>query len=287
MKKSMNENETIKVFSPAKVNLFLKVISKRDDGYHNIVSIVDPISIFDIITLKAINDDLIIVEDDKSMLPKGDGNTVYTAAKALKEFYNIKKGAHIFVQKNIPMGSGLGGPSSNAVSTIKGLINLWHIKTRKEELFEIVKKIGADCPLFLYGKPCKIEGIGEIIKPVEIPKLIYVIVYPDKSLSTKEVYKRVKIVLTKEKNDIKLSDKFKTVRDVIDILHNDLEKAAIDMLPDIKNIKENFIEAGALGSIMSGSGSSVFGIFDSMEKAHMAKKTLSNLGNIFVAKSLN
>ncbi|HOP86186.1 MAG TPA: 4-(cytidine 5'-diphospho)-2-C-methyl-D-erythritol kinase [Syntrophorhabdaceae bacterium] len=282
-----NNNESIKILSPAKVNLFLKVISKRDDGYHNIVSIVDIITLYDRITIKPLPDDRIVVEDDKSILPKDNSNTVYRAANMLKERYSIKKGAFIFVEKNIPIGSGLGGPSSNAVSTIKGLFNLWNLNADKEELFELVKKIGADCPLFLYGKPCRMEGIGDVITPVEIPKLIYVIVYPKKALSTKDVYNKVKIVLTKNKNDIKLIEKFKTTEDVIKILHNDLEKAAIDMFPELKSIKEILIKEGAMGSIMSGSGSSVFGIFDDIEKAKRAMKNLDNLGSIFFATSLN
>jgi len=279
-------NESIKILSPAKVNLFLKVVSRRDDGYHNIVSIVDLITLYDKITIKSLPYEEIIVEDDKSILPKDNSNTIYRAAKMLKERYGIKKGAFIFVEKNIPIGSGLGGPSSNAVSTIKGLVDLWNINVDGEGLFELVKKIGADCPLFLYGKPCKMEGIGDIITPVEIPKLIYVIVYPKKVLSTKDVYNKVKIVLTKNKNDIKLNEKFKTTEDVIKILHNDLEKAAIDMFPELKSIKEVLIREGAMGSVMSGSGSSVFGIFEDMEKAKRAMKNLDNLGSIFFATSL-
>jgi len=279
-------NESIKILSPAKVNLFLKVVSRRDDGYHNIVSIVDLITLYDKITIKSLPYEKIIVEDDKSILPKDNSNTIYRAAKMLKERYGIKKGAFIFVEKNIPIGSGLGGPSSNAVSTIKGLVDLWNINVDGEGLFELVKKIGADCPLFLYGKPCKMEGIGDIITPVEIPKLIYVIVYPKKVLSTKDVYNKVKIVLTKNKNDIKLNEKFKTTEDVIKILHNDLEKAAIDMFPELKSIKEVLIREGAMGSVMSGSGSSVFGIFEDMEKAKRAMKNLDNLGSIFFATSL-
>ncbi|MCX7965791.1 MAG: 4-(cytidine 5'-diphospho)-2-C-methyl-D-erythritol kinase [Syntrophorhabdaceae bacterium] len=281
-----NSNKIAEILSPAKVNLFLKVISKRDDGYHNIVSIVDLISLYDKLILKVLPEDTIFVEDNKSILPKGTNNTIYKAAALLKEKYGIKKGVHIVVEKNIPVGSGLGGPSSNAVSTIKGLVGLWDIKAEKEDLFELVRKVGADCPLFLYGKPCKIEGIGEIITPIELPKLIYVIVYPDKILSTKDVYEKIKIVLTKKENDIKLSVKFKNIKDVIEVLHNDLEKAAIDMLPEIKNIKENLLKAGAMGSLMSGSGSSVFGIFDDIHKAYMAKYKLRSLGNIFIVKSL-
>ncbi|MCX8109673.1 MAG: 4-(cytidine 5'-diphospho)-2-C-methyl-D-erythritol kinase [Syntrophorhabdaceae bacterium] len=276
----------ITISSPAKVNLFLKVIGKRADGYHNIVSIVDLVSIFDRITVKSLEEDAVIVNDDRGILPDGMANTIFKAAMLLKERYNIKSGADIFIEKNIPIGSGLGGPSSNGVATIKALIEHWGIEAQNNELFEIAKRIGADCPLFLYGRTCIIEGIGEIITPVELPELNYVIIYPERPLSTKDVYESLKIVLTKRENDIKLSVNFNFAHDVVNILHNDLEKAAITMFPDIIRLKERLLQAGALGSLMSGSGSSVFGIFDSTVKAEEASTKLNDLGRVFTAKSI-
>ncbi|HQO62712.1 MAG TPA: 4-(cytidine 5'-diphospho)-2-C-methyl-D-erythritol kinase, partial [Syntrophorhabdus sp.] len=139
------------VLSPAKVNLFLKVVSKRPDGYHNIVSIVDIISVFDVIHIEEIPDDVIIIEDDKDILPKDAANTMYRAAVALKERFKINRGVRVFVEKNIPIGSGLGGPSSNAATVLKELARIWKIKINEAELNDIGKGIGADVPLFLYG----------------------------------------------------------------------------------------------------------------------------------------
>jgi len=281
-----SSDKMITVSSPAKVNLFLKVIGRRVDGYHNIVSIVDLVSIYDRITIKCLDEDTFIVNDDRCVLPKDRTNTILKAAMLVKERYKIKKGADIFIEKHIPIGSGLGGPSSNGVTTIKALVEEWGINAQDHELFEIARMVGADCPLFLYGRPCIMRGIGDIITPIELPGLYYVIVYPERPLSTKDVYESLKIVLTKKENDIKLSVNFNSVHDVVNVLHNDLEKAAIAMLPDIIKIKERLLQAGALGSIMSGSGSSVFGIFDNSIKAEEASTKLNDLGRVFTAKSI-
>ena len=274
------------VLSPAKVNLFLKVVSKRPDGYHNIVSIVDIISVFDVIHIEEIPDDVIIIEDDKDILPKDAANTMYRAAVALKERFKINRGARVFVEKNIPIGSGLGGPSSNAATVLKELARIWKVKINEAELNDIGKGIGADVPLFLYGNACIMRGIGNKISPAELPSLWYLIIYPNISISTRRVYEGLKIVLTKKQNDIKLVAKFSGTREVSAILENDLERIGILLCPIIKTIKDRLIESGASGTLMSGSGSSVFGIFENEEGAKQASASLTNMGKIFIARSV-
>ena len=274
------------VLSPAKVNLFLKVVSKRPDGYHNIVSIVDIISVFDVIHIEEIPDDVIIIEDDKDILPKDAANTMYRAAVALKERFKISRGVRVFVEKNIPIGSGLGGPSSNAATVLKELARIWKVKINEAELNDIGKGIGADVPLFLYGNACIMRGIGNKISPVELPSLWYLIIYPNISISTRRVYEGLKIVLTKKQNDIKLVAKFSGTREVSAILENDLERIGILLCPIIKTIKDRLIESGASGTLMSGSGSSVFGIFENEEGAKQASASLTNMGKIFIARSV-
>ena len=274
------------VLSPAKVNLFLKVVSKRPDGYHNIVSIVDIISVFDVIHIEEIPDDVIIIEDDKDILPKDAANTMYRAAVALKERFKINRGVRVFVEKNIPIGSGLGGPSSNAATVLKELARIWKVKINEAELNDIGRGIGADVPLFLYGNACIMRGIGNKISPVELPSLWYLIIYPNISISTRRVYEGLKIVLTKKQNDIKLVAKFSGTREVSAILENDLERIGILLCPIIKTIKDRLIESGASGTLMSGSGSSVFGIFENEEGAKQASASLTNMGKIFIARSV-
>ena len=273
--------------SPAKVNLFLKVLSKRPDGYHNILSIVDPISLHDLIHIEELDDDIIMVKDDKGLLPDGEQNTLYRAAKLLKETYSIRKGVHIYVEKKIPIGSGLGGPSSNAATALRALSKIWRLSISDGELIGLGRSIGADVPLFLYGKPCIMEGIGDIITPIELPHLWYLVAYPGVILQTKEVYRRLKIVLTNKENDIKLRGNFKNIGDVADSLENDLEQVGITMCPKIKTIKDRLREAGAFGSLMSGSGSSVFGIFKSEKDAQRASHFVENIASTFTAHSLS
>lgn len=273
------------VLSPAKVNLFLKVVSKRPDGYHNIVSIVDLISLFDVIHFEETSDDIVTVRDDKDVLPRDMGNTMYRAATSLKERFNIKSGIHICIEKNIPIGSGLGGPSSNAATVLKELVKIWKINLNKNELNKIGGSVGADVPLFLYGKPCVMRGIGDLISPIELPSLWYLIIYPNMSISTRRVYEGLKIVLTKKQNDIKLVAKFNNAREISAILENDLEKVGILLCPTIQTIKERLIKAGAGGALMSGSGSSVFGMFETKEEAEQASASLTDMGSIFITHS--
>lgn len=272
--------------SPAKINLFLKVLSERPDGFHNIVSIVDIVSLFDVIYMEDIKNRDIVVEDSKGILPAGMNNTIYRAIALMKERYNVERGVRVFVEKNIPIGSGLGGPSSNAATVMKELIKIWKLTVDNSDLLNLARLVGADVPLFLYGKSCVIEGIGEKVLPIQLPPMWYVIVYPEFKLKSKIVYEQFKIVLTKEENDIKYSKNFNNIHDVADILENDLEKVGISICPQIGRIKERLIEAGALGALMTGSGSSVFGLFKSNEHACDALSALQNMGKVFVVHSL-
>ncbi len=273
--------------SPAKVNLILKVLSKRPDGYHNIYSIVDLVSLYDTISIEELDFDSILVKDDKGILPEGEPNTIYRAAKLFKDIYSIRQGVHIYVEKKIPIGSGLGGPSSNAATVLKALSALWKLPVSDEELMALGKEIGADVPLFLYGKPCIMEGIGDIITPLDLPSLWYLIVYPEAPISTKEVYGKLKIVLTRDEKNIKLMGNFKNIGDLAGSLENDFEQIGITMCPKIKTIEDRLNEAGALASLMSGSGSSVFGIFASKKDAQNAVRFVQSIGTVFTTHSIS
>jgi len=180
----------------------------------------------------------------------------------------------------------LGGPSSNAAAVLGRLMKIWDIKMDAEEIIDIGKEIGADVPLFLYGGACVVRGIGEDISPLELPALWYVIVYPEVMISTKSVYEGLKIVLTRKENDIRLIKHFYSVRDIASLLENDLETVAIPMCPKIKEIKDRMIKAGAVGALMSGSGSSVFGVFENERAAKRVILNLEGMGSIFVAHSV-
>jgi 4-diphosphocytidyl-2-C-methyl-D-erythritol kinase len=272
--------------SPAKVNLLLKIISKRPDGYHNLFSLVDLVALYDLIHIEDMPDGSIEVKDDRNVLPEGMNNTIYRAIVALKERYGVENGARVFVEKRIPIGSGLGGPSSNAATTLKALVGIWGLSVGYEELIDLGGKIGADVPLFLHGKSCIMTGIGEKITPILLPTLWYCIVYPNLVMSTAEVYGRLRIVLTKTENGNKLRGNFDSAGDVSRILENDLENVGMLMCPTIKAVKDRLTEAGALGALMSGSGSSVFGLFEGEEEARRAAGSVQEMGSAFITHSI-
>jgi 4-diphosphocytidyl-2-C-methyl-D-erythritol kinase len=274
------------ILSPAKVNLLLKVVSKRPDGYHNLVSIVDIVSIYDVIRLKELPDGEVRVRDTAGVLPEGTENTIYRAIMLLKERFGVASGIDALVDKRIPMGSGLGGGSSNAAKVMKALVRLWQLPVKMPELIELGRQIGADVPLFLYGRPCVMRGVGDEVSPIDLPRLSYVIVYPNVAVSTREVYERLRIVLTKGENEVKFSGKFSTVSDIAGVLENDLEKVAFLICPEIKTIKDRLTDAGAVGSLMSGSGSAVFGIFRDERGARRAVEKIGGIGSVFIANSV-
>ncbi|MCS7281409.1 MAG: 4-(cytidine 5'-diphospho)-2-C-methyl-D-erythritol kinase [Desulfobacterota bacterium] len=273
--------------SPAKINLVLRVLRKREDGYHEIMSLVDIVSLYDVIRIKETDDENVVVKRISGHMPETTTNTIYKAIDLVRKFTGIKRGIFVEVEKRIPLGSGLGGASSNAATVIKALSSLWDLKLSEKDLLRIGTLIGADVPLFIYGKPCIVKGIGDRIEPASLPKIWYVIVYPKVELSTKEVYGRLKIVLTKGENDIKLRSDIKSLDEVASILRNDLEEVASILCPTIKVIKDMLKLQGAKGVSMTGSGSSVFGCFEDRESAERAAKNLLSFGNVFVARSTN
>ncbi len=271
--------------SPAKVNLLLKVLGKRTDGYHDIVSIVDIISLHDVLHVEDVDDDIVLVDDDRHLLPAGPANTVYRAAVLLKDAFQVRRGVRFFVEKKIPIGAGLGGPSSNAATALKSLVKMWGLTVTPSELLAMGARIGADVPLFLHGKSCIMSGIGEQIAPVQLPRIWYVIIYPGITLHTRDVYEGLKIPLTLAMNHITLSAQFDTVWDVARVLENDLDRVAFSLHPEIHTAKERLCNAGAIGSLMSGSGSSVFGVFENERDARVAAEKVRDLGSVFVVHS--
>jgi len=277
---------TTRTLSPAKVNLSLKIVSKRSDGYHNLVSVVDIISLCDVVHVTEYTGDEIVLGDNRGQLPKGPGNTIFRAIRLLKERYKVRRSVEVFIEKNIPICGGLGGGSSNAATVLKELARLWALPAETGDLLDIGRQIGADVPLFIHGRSCVMRGIGDRISPVELPSLWYVLVYPGVGLSTAEIYKGLGIVLTKDENEGKFVGNLSAAKDIADIMENDLERVAFLRCPNIQTIKERLLDVGALGSLMSGSGSTVFGVFEQEAAAQEAFKGVSDLGSVFIAKSM-
>jgi 4-diphosphocytidyl-2-C-methyl-D-erythritol kinase len=262
--------------APAKINWFLSVIGKRDDGYHDIVSPMQCVSLFDTLSFEDAEEIEIISDID---VPVTD-NLVYRAAARLKEYGAYKGGARISLRKEIPAAAGLGGGSSDAASTLMGLKRLWKLPVREEELMEIGSAIGSDVPFFLKGPFSLIEGRGERVSPLRATSPVaMLLVKPDISVSTAWAYSAYTAELTKKCVDIKLfchtldRKDFSSLRGMI---FNDLEKAAIGKYHVIGEIKRILVENGAVISSMSGSGPTVFGVFGSVAQAREASAKMGD-----------
>ncbi|MBE9594945.1 MAG: 4-(cytidine 5'-diphospho)-2-C-methyl-D-erythritol kinase, partial [Proteobacteria bacterium] len=191
---------------------------------------------------------------------------------------------------NIPISSGLGGGSSDAATTLKGLNQLWPKALSKEDLKKLALSLGADVPFFLLQKPAIARGIGEILQPIEnFPSLWYVIVSPNLMISTAWAYERTKLNLTNNRNQNIIKSFKENIFNIPDLLFNDLERVTLVKHPFLSSIKESLLQLGALGALMTGSGPSIFGLFDSAKKAQEAGKILESYdkGDVFVVKGLS
>ena len=255
--------------SPAKVNLFLRILKKREDGYHDIVSVMQPISLYDEIILEMENGSGIIVSCDNANVPCDRTNLAYRAAEEFFRTTGINKRLSIKIKKNIPIAAGLGGGSSNAATVLRALNEITSQNISTDNLIKIGAGIGSDVPFFIAGKSSIARGRGELLEPVELPKFWYILVNPGVPLSTQWVYRNLD--LTKSNEDINI-----TISKVLAICSaglggshqalkglviNDLEAVAIKKYPEIKEIKDSLINSGAICALMSGSGATAFGIF--------------------------
>jgi 4-diphosphocytidyl-2-C-methyl-D-erythritol kinase len=270
--------------SPAKVNLVLNVIGEREDGYHLIESLMCKVSLFDIVKISILqgkNSSRIEVKCPGRPELEGERNLAYKAAKQLLETYKVDANIAISIEKNIPVGGGLGGGSSNAATVLKGLNELLKLNVNNEALATIGAKLGADVPFFIYDGTCLVEGIGEKVTPLKnFPRFHLVIVSPGFGIPTASVYKMIKGGLTNSVlSGIKDASSGNEV--VFPLIGNDLDRFASRLRPELGQIKELLVAAGAMKAIVSGSGSSVFGIFENQDKvragADFVRKRAGNL----------
>ena len=273
--------------SPAKVNLYLRVLRKREDGYHDILSLMQRISLCDEMTF-ASTDGGIAVRCPGTELPEDQGNIVYRAAMAFFSCIGAPPEIKITIRKRIPIGAGLGGGSSNAATTLMTLNEMHGSPLARRELMKIGAGIGADIPFFIFGKTAWASGIGDLLTEAPfLPPLWFVLINPGFEISTKMVYQGLNLGLTKHGINYSIP-RFYAVEDLIRGLLNDLEKVTLQIHPVLDQIKTFLLESGARGALMSGSGPTVFGIFTD-EKS--ACRTEENLGQragwrVFRAKSL-
>jgi 4-diphosphocytidyl-2-C-methyl-D-erythritol kinase len=267
----------INKLSPAKVNLHLRVLRKREDGYHDIVTLMQRISLYDEMIF-SISDHGITLSCPGSSLPENEDNIVYRAAAVLLSRSPRSPGIHIIINKKIPVAAGLGGGSSNAAVALKTINDMMALGYTDEDLMEIGATIGADVPFFILGKTAWASGIGDRFQIAEnIPPLWFVLVNPGFEISTKMVYESLNLRLTKQTVKYKCPELY-TVDDLIKGLHNDLEKVTLGLHPILQHIKNLLLHNGALGALMSGSGPTIAGIFREEKEAAKAQDALVNSG---------
>ena len=277
--------------TPAKINLGLHIHKKTEDGFHELETILQMVTWFDELQLEGTCEKVELFCDTPE-IPNDETNLVVKAARLLqKHFPGRCAGVNITLKKSIPSGAGLGGGSGNAAGVLLALNHLWDLKISRENLIALSGELGSDVPFFLIS-PCAIgTGKGEILEPIKNPINLYVLmIYPNLPLSTPWVYGNLKLKLTKHKNNISILTNFLMRSDFAQLgagLYNDLEPIVFKRYPEILEIKNELLRSGAGGALLSGSGSTVFGIFDNPD---LAKKALARFAGkkhkVFLAKSI-
>ncbi len=245
-------------FPNAKINLGLNVISKKNNGYHNLESCFCPINLFDIIEIKK-SDSSSFRTSGIKIPGKSKENIIF---KIIEEIKTKVKPLDILLYKNIPLGSGLGGGSSNATFSLLTINKLFNLKIKKNELFRITKKVGSDCPFFINNEVSYVQGTGNIIEKINID--IYnkkiIIIIPNLHISTKEAFKKISI--NKPKYSIKTILENESIEKWEKYIFNDFENYTFFKYNFLKKIKESLYNYGALFSSLSGTGSAIYGIFN-------------------------
>lgn len=273
----------------AKINLYLDVIGKRGDGYHNIESIMQTISLHDELLFE-LKDKEIEIKSEPENFVEIENNLIFKAAILLKNKYNVKKGVSVSLRKNIPVGAGLGGGSADAAGTLVGLNILWDLNLPISELLKLGIELGSDVPFCILGGTCFVEGKGEKLTKIKpIPSCRIVVVNPGFEISTKEIYQK----FDEEENFASLSiNGIMTAFDRSDFngicenMANSMENIVFRKFPELKEFKKTAKNNAFEGALMSGTGSTMFAITQSEEKAKkIAAKFKSILPFINICES--
>lgn len=278
----------ILIKTPAKINLGLKVMGLRPDGYHEIETTMQMVALFDELTFEIREEGIELISDGE-VIPSIEGNIVNKAFILLSREAR-GRGVKIKLKKNIPVAAGLGGGSSDAAATLLGLNKLWGTGLKKEDLIYLGSRLGSDVPFFLFGPSALARGRGDTLTPLRPLNTWVLLINPNLSVSTSWVYQSYDKfeglisetkLLTKRRDNIKLPSLLKSETRYI----NDLEKVTIRSYPEVMRIKEELLDSGAEVALMSGSGPTVFGIFLEKSSAEVASKRFKGY-KVFIVKTL-
>ena len=274
----MGSNNDISLKALAKINLGLDVVRRREDGYHEVRMIMQTIYLYDRLDIKRTQEPGIQIQTNLSFLPVNENNLIYKAAKLLMDEFSITDGLSVKLDKRIPVAAGMAGGSTDAAAMLIGVNRLFSLGLTKRQLMERSVQIGADVPYCIMRGTALAEGIGEALSPLPpMVKCPVLIAKPSISVSTKFVYQNLKLDDTTIHPDIdRLIDdiKAKNLHDIAAHMGNVLETVTIPNYPVIDEIKKHMLSNGAVGAMMSGSGPTVFGLFDDEDTAKKAYKAM-------------
>ena len=274
----MGSNNDISLKALAKINLGLDVVRRREDGYHEVRMIMQTIQLYDRLDIKRTQEPGIQIQTNLSFLPVNENNLIYKAAKLLMDEFSITDGVSVKLDKRIPVAAGMAGGSTDAAAMLIGVNRLFSLGLTKRQLMERGVQIGADVPYCIMRGTALAEGIGEALSPLPpMVKCPVLIAKPSISVSTKFVYQNLKLDDTTIHPDIdRLIDdiKAKNLHDIAAHMRNVLETVTIPNYPVIDEIKKHMLSNGAVGAMMSGSGPTVFGLFDDEDTAKKAYKAM-------------
>lgn len=269
--------DKIRLKANAKLNLSLDVKGKREDGYHELWMIMQSVSLCDFVTIEKNDRGRVEAKVSNMNLPTGEENLAVRAANSLRSEYKIREGVDIHIEKHIPLGSGMAGGSADAAAVLVGLNRLWELGATEEDLMRIGLSLGADVPFAVHGGTVTAEGIGELLFPLPFFSADFLIVKPECSILTKNVFQRLDLRRMGERPDReRLIETLSAgnIRGLAQSMKNVLESVTEREIPQITQIKERLLDCGAAGSLMTGSGTAVFGIFDDPRSLEEAKIVL-------------
>ncbi|MFQ5667266.1 MAG: 4-(cytidine 5'-diphospho)-2-C-methyl-D-erythritol kinase [Candidatus Binatia bacterium] len=273
------------ILAPAKVNLYLRVLGRRFDGYHLLDSLMVPISLYDRLWIRVgrqrqgLSEGAMTVKVDGSEVPGGPANLAYRATALFLATVRRSVPVDVRIRKGIPPGSGLGGASSDAAAMLLALNRLLGFPLCTQELCDLGARLGADVPFFVYGRAARIRGVGDEVTPVRLPSTLSLVVCSDRRvLSTKRVYEAVDLSLTSTEAVTNIPTFVSGREPISGLLMNDLEAAAAQLHPAVLRIKARLLDEGAQGALMTGSGSAVVGIWPEDRLARRAATRLREQG---------
>ncbi|UCE18639.1 MAG: 4-(cytidine 5'-diphospho)-2-C-methyl-D-erythritol kinase [Gemmatimonadota bacterium] len=283
----------MELISYAKINLGLRVLGRRSDGYHEIETVLQTVDLCDKIELKS-HPRSIRIRCDHPLVPKDEANLAFRSAHLLRETYGIRKGVEITIHKIIPVGGGMGGGSSNSAGVLRGLVNFWDLSVSPSELFSLAAQLGSDVPFFLRGGTALARGRGQDLEYFNPGwgDVGFVLIYPRVMVSSASAYKSAKISLTKNSKYVNLKSLSYKGRVHLHglkfLIANDLEGGVARRFPIIERAKEVLHTEGASAVAMTGSGSTTYGLFVTWEEARKAAQRIcSPEWDVFVTKPVN